>query len=112
MTFVLPDRDTPAGFLIRDRDTKFTASCDEVFWAEGIKIITTAIRAPRANALQSGSSELCAWNVSTGCTSFTAVNSSRFCPSTWLTTTSNGRIGPSTNGRRSPRRKHRLRSRI
>ena len=37
-------------FLIHDRDTKFTASFDEVFRSEGMRIVVTPIRAPNANA--------------------------------------------------------------
>jgi transposase InsO family protein len=50
LAMVLEDRITPVKFLIRDRDTKFTSSFDEVFRADGIRIIRTPIRAPRANA--------------------------------------------------------------
>ncbi|HYN35491.1 MAG TPA: integrase core domain-containing protein [Actinomycetota bacterium] len=50
LTIHLDERDHPFEFLIRDRDTKFVGSFDEVFRSEGLKIIPTPIRAPKANA--------------------------------------------------------------
>jgi putative transposase len=47
-TFV--DRAEPIRFLIHDRDSKFTAAVDEVFRSDGIRVIRTPVRAPRANA--------------------------------------------------------------
>jgi transposase InsO family protein len=47
----LAERSTPARFLIRDRDSKFTRDFDIVFRSEGIEIIRTPVRAPKANAV-------------------------------------------------------------
>jgi hypothetical protein len=44
------DRGRSIKFPVRDRDTKFTTSFDEVFRSEGIRVIKTPVRPPRANA--------------------------------------------------------------
>jgi putative transposase len=47
----LGDQANQFAFMIRDRDTKFTAGFDALFRDEGIRIIKTPVQAPRANAI-------------------------------------------------------------
>ena len=50
LAWTLVERAIPARFLVRDGDAKFTVGFDIVFRSEGVRIIRTPIRAPRANA--------------------------------------------------------------
>jgi transposase InsO family protein len=46
----LRERASRFKFLIRDRDSKFTGEFDDVFSGNGIRIIKTPVRSPRANS--------------------------------------------------------------
>ena len=47
----LSDRVTTVKFLLRDRDSRFTATFDAVFTADSIRILTSPPQAPRASAI-------------------------------------------------------------
>jgi transposase InsO family protein len=51
VAWTLADRPEPIRFLIRDRDQKFTDTFDEVFHAQGIRIVRTPIQVPEANGI-------------------------------------------------------------
>jgi transposase InsO family protein len=50
LMFSLGERTRPLKLLIRDDDGKFTSAFDSVFNSEGIRVIHTPVRAPKANA--------------------------------------------------------------
>ncbi len=50
LAWSLSERPIPVRFLIHDRDSKFCRAFDEVFRSEGVEIIRTPFRAPKANA--------------------------------------------------------------
>jgi putative transposase len=51
LALTLGERFEDTRFLIRDRGSNFTASFDAVFQAAGTRIVRTAVRAPRMNAI-------------------------------------------------------------
>jgi len=50
LAWSLSERLPPLRFLIHDRDSKFSHAFNEVFRSEGVEIIRTPFRAPKANA--------------------------------------------------------------
>jgi putative transposase len=47
----LEDAGTAAKFVLRDRDASFTAAFDAVFQAAGVRIVRSAVQAPRMNSI-------------------------------------------------------------
>jgi putative transposase len=47
----LQDAGTRVKFVLHDRDASFTAAFDEVFQAAGVRIVRSAVQAPRMNSL-------------------------------------------------------------
>jgi hypothetical protein len=50
LTMALGERTAQLKLLVRDRDAKFVASFDTAFKADGVRVVKTPVRAPRANA--------------------------------------------------------------
>jgi putative transposase len=55
LIMTLAEQEQRPRFLIRDRDSKFTAAFDEVFRSEGIRVIRAPVAAPCAKAHTAGS---------------------------------------------------------
>ena len=88
--------------LLRDRDANFSGGFDEVLRTEGLAVVKTPIRAPKANALAERWVGPCVGRVSTTSSSSAGVTSNACSPPTSSTTTGPGRIGASTFSRPIP----------
>lgn len=52
----LDDAGTRVKFVLHDRDASFTAAFDDVFQAAGVRIVRSAVQAPRMNSSRNGGS--------------------------------------------------------
>jgi hypothetical protein len=102
LSFDLTARCQSATCIIRDRDTKFTSSFDDVFRTEGIRVIKTPFDLHERTRSPNGSSAPSAESAPIGSSSSGASNSSRHWSSTSLITTTTVRIALSTSGHRGP----------
>src|SRR5664280_463445 len=101
----LDARTSPARFLIRDRDAKFSRSFDEVVRSEGARVIVTPIQAPNANA--NAHAERVIETIRAECptgrsSSVGGISIERFGP-TPSTTTGSDPIAPSASPHRWPK---------
>ena len=87
LLLALGERGRRVGFLVRDRDAKFSRAFDDVFRSEGAKMLVTPVRAPRRTPTRSAGlapSTPSAW---TGCSSRDEATWNRSCVSMSSTST-------------------------
>jgi putative transposase len=73
LLLALGERGRRVGFLVRDRDAKFSRAFDDVFRSEGAKMLVTPVRAPRRTPTRSAGLAPSASSAWTGCSSWDAA---------------------------------------